>query len=338
MAAVLRGEGELAPVRSSDLLRKGETFFPTRERSGGDLDSKSWAPLENGKRPENRGIGKCRCLPRLRHRFGAGGRGRVPKCHLSPPGVAAQLPRGTGVAEEPVRIIPLRAPGRDCKSRRGGNVTRGDAFPKGKAIPPGFRHSAARSRAGPSEIPSPDSCSCCKSHPGLPSCNTGGKVREGEQPGSPSPAPSPAEVRPFPALRGRVTKVWVRSESQFPTVASQSERARDNGKASITAWQIACELPGDNTPLPKEQVGRGVWDTIGFGIAALGRERGKALPVIIIRLLPDVGNLDISMCCLFPGCLEMKHRRLIPGRDNALRPKERLKRERCRIRGTKPFH
>lgn len=138
--------------------------------------------------------------------------------------------------------------------------------------------------------------------------------------------------------RSRITKVWVRSESQFPTVSSQSVRARDNGKASITAWQIDCESPGDNTPLPKEQVGRGMRDTIGFGIAELGRERGKALPVFIIRLLPDVGNLDISMCCLFPGRLEMRHRRLIPARDNALRPKERLKRERCRIRGAKPFH
>lgn len=60
------------------------------------------------------------------------------------------------------------------------------------------------------------------------------------------------------------------------------------GKASITAWQIDCELPGDNTPLPKEQVGWGVGDTMGFGIAALGRERGKALAGIIIQLLPDV--------------------------------------------------
>lgn len=138
--------------------------------------------------------------------------------------------------------------------------------------------------------------------------------------------------------QGPHTKLWVRSDSEFPTVASQSMRARDNGKASITAWQIDCELPGDNTPLPKEQVGWGVWDTMGFGIAALGRERGKAFAVIIIQLLPDVGNVNISMCRLFPGCVEIKHRRLIPGRDNALRPKERLKRERCRIRGTKPFH
>ncbi|XP_056363877.1 uncharacterized protein LOC130261563 [Oenanthe melanoleuca] len=138
--------------------------------------------------------------------------------------------------------------------------------------------------------------------------------------------------------RSRITKVWVRSDSEFPTVSSQSMRARDKGKASITAWQIDCELPGDNTPLPKEQVGWGVWDTIGFGIAALGRERGKAFVVIIIQLLPDVGNVNISMCCFFPGWVEIKHRRLIPGRDNALSPKERLKRERCRIRGTKPFH
>lgn len=55
--------------------------------------------------------------------------------------------------------------------------------------------------------------------------------------------------------QGPHTKLWVRSDSEFPTVASQSMRARDNGKASITAWQIDCELPGDNTPLPKEQVG-----------------------------------------------------------------------------------
>lgn len=59
---------------------------------------------------------------------------------------------------------------------------------------------------------------------------------------------------------------------------------------------------------------------MGLGITALGLERGKAFAVIIIKLLPDVGNVNISMCCLFPGCGEIKHRRLIPGRDNALCP------------------
>lgn len=91
-------------------------------------------------------------------------------------------------------------------------------------------------------------------------------------------------------------------------------------KASITAWQIDCELPGDNTQLPKEQVDWGACDTIGLGITALGKERGKAFAVIIIKLLPDVWYVNISMCCLFPGCGKIKHRRLIPGNDNALSP------------------
>lgn len=114
---------------------KGETFFPTRERSGGDLYSKSWSPLEFGKSPKI-GILHCRCLRRLWNRFGAAGfegswwleRGAEEEAES--PGATCALrgwqlsfPRdpepvdrrdGNCRAALPDRIILLRALGRGC--------------------------------------------------------------------------------------------------------------------------------------------------------------------------------------------------------------------------------
>lgn len=52
---------------------EGETFFPTHERSGGDLYSKSWSPLEYGQMSRNHGAVNCQGLRSLWDRFGAAG-------------------------------------------------------------------------------------------------------------------------------------------------------------------------------------------------------------------------------------------------------------------------